>query len=135
LVGTLLTYGELAADRPERFEPGALRWKDGGVVLREMHDRRQPLVRFTPKVDGNLVTVDALMPDTARSRDAITLVRNGTYRGLSVEFLPERERMDGELRIIERAELVGAGLVDDPAYSGSRVSMRGRADGRVRFWL
>ena len=34
LVGTLLKYGERAADRPEVFEAGALSWPDNGVISR-----------------------------------------------------------------------------------------------------
>lgn len=135
LVGTLMVYGERAADRPERFEAGALHWEAGGVVLREMHDRRQAITRFEPVTSGKAVQVSVVLPDTARARDAATLIRNGTYRGLSVEFHAERERWDGELRIVERARLVGAGLVDDPSYTGSGVSMRARGEGRRRLWL
>ena len=48
LQGTLMPYGETASDRQERFEPGSLYWPEGGVVLREMHDRKQPITRFEP---------------------------------------------------------------------------------------
>ena len=39
IVGTLVTYGERASDRPELFEAGSLTWPDGGVVLNRQHTR------------------------------------------------------------------------------------------------
>lgn len=135
LVGTLLTYGERSGDRAERFEAGALHWEAGGVVLREQHNRFAPIARFTPEVEGRTVKVSVVLPDTSRARDCATNIRAGVFRGLSVEFHAERERWDGELRIIERARLVGAGLVDEPSYKGSVVSMRARGEGRRRLWL
>ena len=136
LRGVLLTYEERASDRPERFEQGALEWPTDGVVLREMHDRRQPLTRFVPETDGKRVLLKAVLPDTQRARDAAALVRNKTYRGLSVEFFPETETYQGELRIIRKARLVGAGLVDNPAYSGSQVNIRNKAETPpLKAWL
>ena len=128
LVGILMTYGQRAGDRPEVFQPDSLHWPADGVVLREMHDRRAPLARFIPSVEGAEVRVDIPLPDTQRARDAATLVKSGTLRGLSVEFFPEKETAAaGDLRVIHRARLVGAGLVDDPAYSESTVSVRSRS--------
>ena len=124
LSGTLLTYGELAGDRPERFAAGALHWPDSGVMLREQHNRQAPIVRFTPKVEGAEVRVAVTLPDTQRGRDAAVMVRNGTFRGLSVEFHSEQEGLVGGVREIRRALLVGVGLVDDPSYKGSAVSVR-----------
>ena len=137
LQGTLLTYGERASDRPERFEAGSLQWPAEGVVLREMHDRGRPLTRFIPTLDGNRVLLRAVLPDTQRARDAATLVLEGIYRGLSVEFWPDSEAYEGDMRIIKRARLVGAGLVDDPSYSNSTVVVRNKVNPEqpARLWL
>ena len=135
LEGVLMPYGEKASDRPEVFEAGALYWPEGGVVLREMHDRKQPITRFEPTATDSAVEIRAILPDTQRGRDAAALVRNGTLRGLSVEFHAERESYRGGIRIIHRARLHGAGLVDDPSYSGAAVEVRNEHKGRVRFWL
>ena len=135
LVGTLLRYGEVSPERRERFAPGALRWPAGGVVLREMHTRAAPILRVEPELRGAELVIDAVLPDTARGRDAATSIRNGTLRGLSVEFRAERDRYlaDG-VRLVESAVLVGCGLVDEPSYRGSTVEVRGRGRGR-RVWL
>ena len=39
ITGTLLRYGERAADRPEVFEAGALKWPSNGIVLNRQHSR------------------------------------------------------------------------------------------------
>ena len=46
------------------------------------------------------------------------------YSGLSVEFHPLREHRDGGQRVIDDAELRGAGLTDTPAYPDTRVEVR-----------
>ena len=127
LQGVLIPYERRAADRAEMFKAGALHWPEGGVVLREQHNRQAPIVRFVPKVDGSEVRASIPLPDTTRGRDAALLVRNGTLRGLSVEFIAEKESYVSGVREITRALLTGAGLVDDPSYSGASVSVRHKA--------
>ena len=134
LQGVLMPYETRAADRPELFEAGSLEWPSGGVVLREQHDRRQPIVRFTPEVRDNQVVIEIPLPDTQRGRDAAELVRNGTLTGLSIEFRAIRQRYEGTLRRIQRAVLAGAGLVDDASYPGATVEVRDRQATRRRWW-
>ena len=133
LEGVLLTYETRASDRPELFKRGALRWAESGIVLNEMHNRQAPIVRFIPTVDGDEVRVSVPLPDTQRGRDAATMIRNGTMKGLSVEFRAEREEHVGGVREIRRATLGGAGLVDSPSYGGSGVEVRGQKFGNRRF--
>ena len=136
LIGTLLTYGERAADRQEVFQPGSLHWPDsGGVVLREMHNRQAPIIRFQPKVEGRQVRADVALPDTQRGRDAAVMVRNGTLKGLSVEFIAEEESQVAGVREIRKARLVGAGLVDSPSYSGSSVAVRSTSAPAPRYYV
>ena len=130
LVGRLLTYGERAQDRAEVFEDNALEWDAGGVVLDLQHNRRRPVVRFTPEVVGREVRVDVPLPDTLDGRDAATLVRNGTLRELSIAFVALEEFEKNGLRVVKRARLVGAGLVDSGAYDAP-VAVRARR----RLWL
>ena len=124
LQGVLMPYEKRAADRAEVFKAGSLHWPSGGIVLREQHNREAPIVRFVPKVEGSEVRASIPLPDTMRGRDAALMVRNGTLRGLSVEFIAERESQVSGVREITRARLTGAGLVDDPSYSGAAVSVR-----------
>ena len=134
LTGVLLTYGERAGDRSELFEAGALRWPDNGIVLRRQHNRAAPIMRVVPETRGSEVAIDAPLPDTQAGRDAAREIRDGLFRGLSVEFRATAQRYAGGVRRIAGALLNGAGLVDDPSYSGSRVEIRGRK-GRRRLWL
>ena len=134
LVGTLITYETRAHDRPELFEAGALSWPSNGIILRRQHERGQPIARVMPEVRGREVVIDQPLPDTAAGRDAAAEIRAGLLPGLSVEFRSTGERNIGGVRRIRSALLTGAGLVDSPSYSGSRVEVRQRT-GRRRLWL
>ena len=134
LTGTLLTYGEQSRNRRETFEAGALRWPDNGIVLRRQHVRAAPIMRVIPAVRGNQVVIDAPLPDTQAGRDASREIRDGLFTGLSVEFRAVRQTFAGGVRRITSALLGGAGLVDSPEYSGSRVEVRERTE-RRRLWL
>lgn len=138
IAGTLITYGKRASDRPEIFAPGALRWDERGVILNEQHDRRAPIVRFVPAVDGAEVRIDAALPDTQRGRDTATLIRNGTMTGLSIEFAPLEERMVGAVREVRAAKLLGAAVVDSASYKGELEIRQDAGDTRPRadtLWL
>ena len=135
LSGVLMRYGDKGQHGREVFNRGALSWPEGGVVLNMQHDRAQPIVRFAPVADGDEVRVDVDLPDTQRGRDAATMVRDGTLRGLSVEFRSQREGMRGGIREISGAVLVRAGLVDDPSYGGSTVEVRADEEAPRRVWL
>lgn len=136
LAGVLLTYGERASDRAEVFADGALSWDEGGVILNEQHNRQAPIMRFTPTVEGREVRIDAPLPDTARGRDAAVMIRNGTMRGLSVEFRAVDEGQRAGLREVRSAVLLGAALVDDASYKGAlEVRERASRQGRLPRWL
>lgn len=116
LYGVLLRYGERAKDRAERFAANALSWPDDGVVLNLQHRRDKALARVVPEVRDGAIIIDTPMPDTQRGRDALTLVREGVLRGLSVEFKALEDQWTGGVREIRRAVLRGAALVDDGSY-------------------
>ena len=97
IVGTLITYGERASDRPELFEAGALSWPDGGIVLNRQHSRVSPVMRVLPQVVGDSVVIDAALPDTAAGRDTATEIRQGLFTGLSVEFRSIKQSFQGGL--------------------------------------
>ena len=126
LIGTLVTYGERARDRAERFRRDALQWADGGIVINEQHNRMAPILRTVPFLDGDALNIDAPLPNTQRGRDAATMVQNGTLTGLSVEFEKRGlvTAMVGGIREIRSATLAGAGLVDLASYRGSVVEVR-----------
>ena len=140
LVGTLMTYGERASDRPEMFYSESLRFPPNGIVIDEQHNRQAPILRAMPVVEGNTVKIDAPFPDTQRGRDAATNLRLGVLTGLSVTFYAEQEEMRNGVRVIRKAYVPRAGLVDDPRYAGSKAEVRGKVDPAklvmaARLWL
>ena len=140
LVGTLMTYGERASDRPEMCDPGALYFPPTGLVVNEQHERKSPILRTLPTIDGKAVLIDAPFPNTTRGRDAAENMRQGVLTGLSIEFFPEKETTRGGMRVIQRAFVPRAGLVDDPSYSGSKAEVRAQGDIAnmllaARLWL
>ena len=135
LVGTVITYGQRAKDRPELFEPGALTWPADGVVLNRQHARGAPIMRVVPELRGDALVIDQALPDTTAGRDAATEIRGGLMRGLSVSFQAGKQSFAGGVRRIHAAALTAIGLVDSPSYDAP-VEVRARRDGRRyrRVW-
>ena len=132
LSGVGITYGDIAVlpFGRERFQAGAFPGvATSDVILNASHDRGRPLARTG---GGGLVLTDtakelSIRADLAPTREAddtLTLVRAGVLRGISLEFIARSEGREGNVRVIERAELRGLGVVDRPAYGGSVVSAR-----------
>ena len=132
LSGVGITYGDVAVlpFGRERFQAGAFPGvENSDVLLNAGHDRARPLARSG---GGGLVLTDtakalsikADLAPTRESDDVLTLIRSGVLRGISLEFIARSERREGNVRIVERAELRGLAVVDRPAYGGSLVSAR-----------
>jgi len=125
LSGVLVSYGERAVveGRPERFEAGAF-GEPPAVPLTVQHnpDWIAAPASAVALIDGpaRLELRAHLSPDSP----AVRLVRSGAMRGLSVEFRALDEEDANGVRVVKRAELAGASLVDVPAYRGSRVEAR-----------
>ena len=130
LSGVVMRYGEIAtgAPRPERFDPGAFRFPDDGVILNVQHDRNRPLAR-TPdtlilKDTAAALELRAELPETREGTDTLELVRSRVLTGLSVEFRAVKEHFEAGVRVITEALLSGVAVVDRSAYSGSVVEAR-----------
>ena len=124
------TAADVGGGLLELFRPGA--FGDVGaqdLLLNWQHQRERPLARTG---GGGLTLTDsdvalemaAVLPDTREANDAVEMVKAGIMRGLSVEFHATRETMQGNMRVVEAARLVGVGLVDVPAFPGSTVEAR-----------
>ena len=133
LVGVLLPYDTEARDRREVFERGSLSWPADGVTLRRQHDRQAPIMQVLPVVEDNEVRIDQPFPETQAGREAALEIRQGLFKGLSVEFRVTAQSIGGGVRRISAALLVGAGLVDEPSYASATVEARERAL-RDREW-
>lgn len=139
--GTVVPYGEIAPAWNERWESGAAYWTPGSVKLNLMHLETLDL-QLTSQVElrnaphGLEVRID--LPETASGQAARNLVQAGIMSGLSAEFIAKRERREGTLRVIERAEIVGVGLVDRPSFPSARAEARSNRQARLRkakLWL
>ena len=123
LTGEAIRYGQRAADRPERFEAGAFA-PLGPLTLNLQHDRGIVLAT----TGDRLAVTDTEQALEVRAElqpgAALTLLRRGVLRGLSVEFRSLVERSEAGVRVIERASLEALGLVDTPAYSSGRLEVR-----------
>ena len=138
LSGTVLTYGDVSPSHRERFEPGSVN-VPGPVVLNLRHRPREAVAwhpggGLSLDVGDQGIIMTAELPPIPAADEALAEVRAGRLSGLSVEFFAEAERRESGLRVIERARLVGVGLVTSPSYEGSRVEARaGVARGRIPY--
>ena len=139
LTGVLMPYETRASDRAEMFELGALEWEDDdGILVRRMHDRSSPIVKVVPFMDGNDLRIDAPLLNSTAGRDAAEELRSGVLTGLSVEFNSTKETRRNGLRIIQKARLGGAGLVDFSSYTLATAELRAKTDVQQRIaflWL
>ena len=145
LSGVVVRYGDTARTPygTERFERGAFGDVSKlDVLLNVQHDETRLLARtgagltLTDTPEALMMAAD--LPETRDADDALSLVRSGVLRGLSVEFKALRQRFEGGVRVISRAILPGLGLVARPAYPASGVRARYAAetdDARYRVWL
>ena len=131
LRGVGITYGEIARMPfgKERFLPGAFGDVSGLDVRLNVQHVRDRLIARTPATlqltDGpDALRVFATLPETRESDDALTNVRAGVLRGLSLEFRAGDAPFIDGVRTVRRAGLLAFGLVDTPAYHGSTVEAR-----------
>lgn len=135
LLGTAMPYGEVAT-LPwgrERFEPRAFSGAGADIVLNIQHDRGRAIARsgvgLTLTDSDQALKIRAELPPGPAQDEALANVRAGILRGFSVEFRSIRERAEGDLRIVERAQLLDVALVDRPVYGGAEVEARARDAG------
>ena len=129
--GTLMKYRSIGQGPhgPEVFLPGSFgNVEQAEILLNVQHDRSRPLARAPGTmqlVDTNSVlTLVAHPPDTTEVRDAKLMVQAKILTGLSIEFNATEHAHRKGVRVISRAELVGVGLVDTPAFPASTVEAR-----------
>ena len=132
LVGTAVRYGDIGRTRfgPETIRAGAFSESLAGadIILNVGHNRNKPLARsgagLSLRDAPDSLSVRAVLPRTAAADDALELVRSGVFRGLSVEMHVQEESRESGVRVVQRAALVGLGVVDRPAYSQSEIEAR-----------
>ncbi len=136
LSGVVMRYGDVSPSHRERFEPGSLRMAES-VHLDLYHDVERA-VAWMPggglklQADGEALRMVAELPPIPAANRALDEIRAKRTTGLSVEFQAIKERMDGNIRVIEQAILTGIGLVKHPSYGQSQVEARRRSGRTIR---
>ena len=141
LSGVAMRYGEQARDRAEMFLSGAFA-PLGSVAMNLQHDRSG--LREIASTDGGSLRITdgpaelRVSADLREGSAELSLVRRRALRGLSVEFRARAEtRNPAGVRVIDRAELVGIGLVDSGSYRSNIELRAAMADawltGSIRF--
>ena len=132
LNGPAIVYGDVSPGHREKFEPGSLVVRDD-AVLNLQHDRERIIARN----GQGLAIIDTPQSLNVRAdlRDGsaeLQLIKRGVLTGLSLEFHALQERRSNGLRVIERADVVGIGLVDKPSYPSSTIELRARSGRTLR---
>ena len=111
----------------ERFARGSVA-SSGSAILNVQHDRGRAIARepetLTFEVTDSGLLMRATLPATREADDTLALVRAKVLRGLSVEFLAQRERVVAGVRVIERGTVYGLAVVDHAAYPDATVAAR-----------
>ena len=123
LSGVVLKYGDVSPTHRERFMAGAF-GPELRAPLNVQHDPGMVILEA-----GEFVLTDSRMTLEIRAElppesAALKLVKRGALNGYSVEFNAVAESRMGDVRVIERADLVGIGLVDVPSYPASVAEVR-----------
>lgn len=136
--GVAMPYGDVAElpwGEKERFEPGAFGDLAGAdVILNVQHQREMSVARtggagLMLDDSDTALRISAELLETTDGEDALAKVRAKVLRGLSIEFIPEKYRWEGDDRdtiVIEKAELRNIAIVDRPAYPQAMINARQR---------
>ena len=123
LSGTVVRYGDVSPEWRERFVPGAFA-PVPAVPLDIQHDSRMVVLDAGAYILSDGPRELSIRAELAADSAAMQLVRRGALNGFSVEFHSRAERRESGIRVIERADLVGIGLVDRPSYPASTAEVR-----------
>ena len=131
LSGTVLRYGDLSPEHRERFAPGAF-GPAPSAPLNIQHDRNMIVLGAGDFVLSDTPRALEIRAELAPGSAALELTKRGALNGYSVEFISRSETRESGVRVIERAALVGIGLVDQPSYPDSQAEVRRRGGGGGR---
>ena len=140
LQGVVLPYNQVGHGDfgPEKFEARAFGdVENQDLVLNFQHDRKRPLAR-TPntlefKDSPEALTLKAVLPETKDGDDALIMAKSGILQGLSIHFIPIKQRLEGGIRVISEARLLDVAAVDKPSFEGSRLEARAIGGAGISF--
>ena len=131
LGGVVLRYGDISPDHKERFLPGSLA-PLSPVPLRMQHDQEMDVLKAGDFVLNDSPRELSIRAELRAGSAALELVKRGALNGFSIEFHSRKESRQSGIRVIERAQLVGIGLVDQPSYPDSLSELRARRGGGAK---
>ena len=121
------TEADLGGGMTERFIPDSIMVDDSAEMLFN-HDsnsllgRNKANLHFENREDGLYYRLDLM--NTFLSSDIKEMIRQKVITGASLGFIPEKESMKGNCRVIEKANLQELSLVTTPAYDSSSAMLR-----------
>ena len=122
LTGVAVRYNEVSPQFRERIQSGAFSPLPSTIPINLQHDANIKLVANATLTDTDTeLRVSAELPPQS---GYLELVKRQSLNGFSIEFIPETERMDDGIRVIEKAKLTAVALVDIGAYPSARPEVR-----------
>ena len=122
LTGVAVRYNEVSPQFRERIATGAFSPLPTTIPINLQHDENIKLVANAKLTDTD--TELRVSAELEPQSGYLELVKRKSLNGFSIEFIPETERMEGGIRVIERAKLTGIALVDMGAYPSARPEVR-----------
>ncbi len=111
---------------PGAFRASLTKRGAAGIKLLFQHDPAEPIGvwQVIREDDAGLFVRGQLMPDVARAREILSLMRAGALDGLSIGFKTEKGRTDPKtgIRKIEKLDLWEISIVTFPMLPEARVS-------------
>lgn len=127
--GTLLNFGDVAdkGSYREKVVADGIRMRPR-MIMNRQHDRSKPIARVGSEhlqIERNANQISVKLnswPNSSGAQDAKLDLNAGLLDGLSMELSVESAEWDGDLRTINRGEIVGFAMVDQGAYPSSVIN-------------
>lgn len=127
--GIAVRYGDKADiwGWKETIRAGALKLPKKASNFTIQHDRALPIGLLEYEDGTDALRIRCEIADGMRGDQALSDVRAGLWRGLSIEFMPTNDIVDSKKQTVEITEgkLYRVSLVDDPAYPKSKLKRAG----------
>lgn len=120
-VASVYSVPDLAGDviQPGAFAESIAR--KSRLPLLWLHEEPIGTIEVAETAEG-LEAIGQIVLETSLGKDAYALLRHGAVDGLSVGFLIDSWRWDGDVRVIEKATLLEVSLTPVPAQPAARIT-------------
>ena len=136
--GYMVRYADtgLTTEGLEKIVQGAFEPLTGPYQLTMRHDQEAVITNnLQIRAVAAGIEISSTLPDTDLGNAALRDITAGKLTGFSAEFYDREIEMAGDTRLVKRGRLIGAGLVDVPAFAGSALQLRHGGRRRVNAWL